>query len=87
MPQLLDAGVRLFEYQPTMLHAKSLVIDGCWSSVGTVNFDNRSFQLHDEVMLGVWDSHFADLLTEQFEQDIERSDEITRSAGRAAGRA
>ncbi len=67
---LLDAGVRLFEYQPTMLHAKSLVVDGCWSSVGTVNFDNRSFQLHDEIMLGVWDSHFASLLTEQFEKDV-----------------
>ena len=75
--QLLEAGVRLFEFSPTMLHAKSLVIDGCWSSVGTVNFDNRSFQLHDEVMLGVWDSHFADLLAEQFERDIRRSDEIT----------
>jgi len=44
---LLDAGVRIFEYQPTMLHAKSLVVDGAWASVGTVNFDNRSFQLHD----------------------------------------
>lgn len=76
--QLLDAGARLFEYQPTMLHAKSLTIDGCWSSVGTVNFDNRSFQLHDEIMLGVWDDHFASLLTEQFDKDIERSDEITK---------
>ena len=61
-----------------MLHAKSLVVDGCWSSVGTVNFDNRSFQLHDEIMLGVWDSHFAALLTEQFEKDVKRSDEITK---------
>jgi len=76
--QLLDAGARLFEYQPTMLHAKSLTIDGCWSSVGTVNFDNRSFQLHDEIILGVWDDHFASLLTEQFDKDIERSDEITK---------
>ena len=76
--QLLDAGVRIFEFQPTMLHAKSLVVDGCWSSVGTVNFDNRSFQLHDEITLCVWDSHFASLLTEQFEKDAKRSDEITR---------
>lgn len=76
--QLLEAGVRLFEFQPTMLHAKSLTVDGCWSSVGTVNFDNRSFQLHDEIMLGVWDDRFASLLSEQFEKDIERSDEITK---------
>ena len=75
--RLLAAGVEIFEYQPTMLHAKSLVVDGCWSSVGTVNFDNRSFQLHDEIMLGVWDSHFASLLTEQFEKDVERSNEVT----------
>jgi cardiolipin synthase A/B len=82
---LLDSGVRLFEYQPTMLHAKSLVVDGCWSSVGTVNFDNRSFQLHDEIMLGVWDSHFASLLTEQFEADIGRSDEITKERWEGRG--
>ena len=61
---LLDAGVEIFEYQPTMLHAKTMVVDGAWSSVGTVNFDNRSFQLHDEVTLCVWDEHFAGLLTE-----------------------
>lgn len=83
--QLLEAGVRLFEFAPTMLHAKSLVIDGCWSSVGTVNFDNRSFQLHDEVMLGVWDDHFAGLLTEQFEKDVQRSDEITEERWASRG--
>jgi cardiolipin synthase len=74
---LLEAGVRLFEFQPTMLHAKSLVVDGCWSSVGTVNFDNRSFQLHDELSLCVWDSDFASLLSQQFAKDLDRSDEIT----------
>ena len=83
--QLLDAGVRIFEFQPTMLHAKSLVVDGCWSSVGTVNFDNRSFQLHDEITLCVWDSHFASLLTEQFEKDAKRSDEITRERWNGRG--
>jgi cardiolipin synthase len=63
-------------------------VDGCWSSVGTVNFDNRSFQLHDEIMLAVWDSHFAELLTEQFDKDVERSDEISleRWEGRGARR-
>ena len=74
--QLLEAGVRLFEYQPTMLHAKTMVVDGTWASVGTVNFDNRSFQLHDEVTLCVWDEEFASLLTEAFEADLERSEEI-----------
>ena len=83
--RLLAAGARIFEFQPTMLHAKTLVVDGAWSSVGTVNFDNRSFQLHDEITLGVWDEHFADLLTGHFEDDLERSDEITEERWRKRG--
>jgi cardiolipin synthase A/B len=74
--RLLGAGVRIFEFKPTMLHAKSLVVDGAWASVGTVNFDNRSFQLHDEVTLCVWDRRFAGQLNEQFERDLERAEEI-----------
>jgi cardiolipin synthase len=86
--QLLDAGARIFEFQPTMLHAKTLVVDGAWSSVGTVNFDNRSFQLHDEVTLCTWDERLAAKLGEQFERDLKRSDEITpeRWANRGARR-
>ena len=83
--RLLSAGVRLFEYQPTMLHAKTLCVDGMWSSVGTVNFDNRSFQLHDEVTLGVWDERFAGKLHEAFERDLERSDEIDLDRWRRRG--
>jgi cardiolipin synthase A/B len=74
--ELLSAGVEMYEYQPTMLHAKTMVVDGMWSSVGTVNFDNRSFQLHDEVTLCVWDEHFAEELTQSFEKDLERSERI-----------
>ena len=74
--QLIDCGVELYEYQPTMLHAKSMVVDGAWSSVGSVNFDNRSFQLHDEATLCVLSEAFAGELTDQFERDLERSDRI-----------
>ncbi len=74
--QLLEAGARIWEYQPTMLHAKTLCIDGAWSSVGTINFDNRSFQLHDEVTLCIWDERFAAELSEAFERDLGRSEEI-----------
>jgi cardiolipin synthase A/B len=74
--RLLDAGIRIFEYQPTMLHAKALVVDGVWSAVGSVNFDNRSFQLHDEVSLCVQSEDFAARLGEVFERDLEASDEI-----------
>ena len=51
--ELLACGVRIFEYQPTMLHAKTLTVDGAGSSIGSVNFDNRSFQLQDEATLCV----------------------------------
>ena len=74
--QLLDCGVEIYEYQPTMLHAKSLVVDSCWASVGTVNFDNRSFQLNDELTLCVFDGDVAGELTEAFEHDLERSERI-----------
>jgi cardiolipin synthase len=76
--RLLGAGVRLFEFQPTMLHAKTMAVDGRWATVGTMNFDNRSFQLHDEVTLGVWDEAFADRMGEIFAADLERSEEIDR---------
>jgi cardiolipin synthase len=73
---LFACGARVFEYQPTMLHAKTLVIDGVWSSVGSVNFDNRSFQLHDEVTLCVQSPKFAGLLHDQFERDLQASQEM-----------
>ena len=73
---LLRAGVRIFEYQPTMLHAKSMVVDGVWSTVGSANFDNRSFQLNDENVVGVQDTAFAAGLTAAFERDLTRSAEI-----------
>ncbi|MGZ5339327.1 MAG: phospholipase D-like domain-containing protein, partial [Thermoleophilaceae bacterium] len=59
-----------------MLHAKSLVIDGDWSCVGSINFDNRSFQLHDEIALCVQSERFAGELHEQFERDLEVSEQI-----------
>jgi len=82
--ELLEGGVRIYEFCPTMIHAKTLTIDGAWSSVGSVNFDNRSFQLQDEVTLCVCSSEFAGRLDEQFERDLERSSEI--EAGRWNGR-
>jgi cardiolipin synthase A/B len=74
--QMLECGVEVFEYQPTMLHAKTLCIDGAWASVGSVNFDNRSFQLHDEATLCVQSERFAAQLTERFEADLEVSEAI-----------
>jgi cardiolipin synthase len=74
--ELLDAGIEIYEYRPTMLHAKTLTVDGVWSSVGSVNFDNRSFQLHDEVTLCVQSQSFAESLHEVFARDLESSERI-----------
>jgi cardiolipin synthase len=74
--ELIDAGIEIYEYCPTMLHAKTLTVDGIWSSVGSVNFDNRSFQLHDEVTLCVQSERFAAQLHEVFEKDLEASERI-----------
>jgi cardiolipin synthase A/B len=74
--ELLEAGVRIFEYRPTMMHAKTLSIDGVWSSVGSVNFDNRSFQLNDESTLCVCSERFAAELDSQFASDLELAEEI-----------
>lgn len=74
--RLLEAGVELYEYQPTMLHAKTLCIDGAWASVGSVNFDNRSFQANDEATLCVQSQRVARQLTEAFEADLEVSERM-----------
>jgi cardiolipin synthase A/B len=74
--QLIEAGIEIYEYCPTMLHAKTLTVDEIWSSVGSVNFDNRSFQLHDEVTLCVQSERFASQLHDVFEKDLEASERI-----------
>ncbi len=74
--ELIAAGIEIYEYCPTMLHAKTLTVDEIWSSVGSVNFDNRSFQLHDEVTLCVQSERFAGQLHEVFDSDLEHSERI-----------
>jgi cardiolipin synthase A/B len=73
---LLSAGVRIYEYSPAMVHAKTLVADGCWSLVGTMNFDNRSLALNNEVVLLVSDAGIGARLESLFRADLERSEEI-----------
>ncbi len=75
--QLLDCGVRIWEYGPTMLHAKTLCLDGAWSCVGSANFDNRSFQLNDEATLCVGSEAFAADLAAQFARDLEVSEAMS----------
>lgn len=74
---LLRAGVEIHEYQPTMFHNKLLIIDDELVSLGSTNFDIRSFRLNDEASLNVYDRDFALQMTEVFEQDLGRSKPYT----------
>ena len=74
---LLRAGVEMHEYAPTMLHTKMLIVDGFLVSVGSTNFDNRSFELNDEASLNVYDRAFAQEMTVLFEGDLARSQRYT----------
>ena len=75
---LLRRGIRIFEYLPTMMHAKTMVVDGIYTSVGSANFDNRSFSLNDEVNVNVYDEGVAAEMQAMFLADLERCEEITR---------
>jgi cardiolipin synthase len=70
---LLEAGIHIFEYQPTMMHCKVLVIDGLWSSVGSSNFDDRSFRLNDEANLNVFSEDLAREQVKLIDADIAKS--------------
>jgi cardiolipin synthase len=83
--RLLRAGVRLFEYPHTLLHQKVIVIDSIWSSVGSCNFDDRSFEINDEVTLGMLDADIAQRLEAIFEKYAPQCREITLDDWRRRG--
>ena len=75
---LLNAGVRVYEWQPTTLHAKTFVVDGEWSAIGSMNFDNRSMALNDESTLMVLDRELGSQMIRLFLDDLRHAKEITR---------
>jgi cardiolipin synthase len=75
--ELLQHGAQIFEYQPAMMHAKVMVVDGLWSVVGSTNFDSRSFGLNDEVNLAACDGTLASRLERDFQADLAESKRIT----------
>jgi cardiolipin synthase len=79
---LLEAGVRIHEYQPTMYHCKVMVVDEQWVSVGSTNFDSRSFRLNDEANLNVYDAEFAARQAEIFRADLACSRRVSLEAWR-----
>jgi cardiolipin synthase len=70
---LLERGVEVYQYEPTMMHNKMLIFDRYVVSVGSTNFDMRSFDLNDEASLNVYDSEFAAQMTASFEDDLKQS--------------
>ena len=75
--ELLRAGAEIHEFQPAMFHCKALIVDSQLVSVGSTNFDNRSFRLNDEANLNVYDRDFAAAVDRVFERDLQESRPVT----------
>ena len=73
---LLDEGLEIYEYQPTMMHTKVVVVDGVMSLIGSANFSNRSFELNDELTVAVFDPDLAARLTADFNTDTQSSQKL-----------
>ncbi|MDQ2664995.1 MAG: phospholipase D-like domain-containing protein [Gemmatimonadota bacterium] len=83
--ELLEAGVRLYEYRQTMMHAKTLVVDGKWGAAGSMNADNRSLSFNEETVLLMLDDELGGKLERQFLDDITHADEIDLATFRKRG--
>jgi cardiolipin synthase A/B len=83
--EMLLGGVEIFEYSPALLHSKTMVVDGIWATIGSTNFDNRSFALNEELNLALYDKSVAQGLEERFADDLKRSRKITYEEWDARG--
>jgi cardiolipin synthase len=79
---LLRQGIEIYEYQPTMMHTKVMVVDGIWSMFGSANFDNRSLELNDELNVAVTNRDLAGRFLQDFDQDLRVSTRLTLEAWR-----
>jgi cardiolipin synthase len=83
--ELMEAGVRIYEYQPAMMHSKMAVVDGLWSVVGSANMDIRSKELNQENVLGILDEGFAGQVQATFLADLRKAEEIRPDQWRRRG--
>jgi cardiolipin synthase A/B len=83
--KLLEAGIEIYEYRPALLHAKTIVIDGVWATVGSTNLDYRSFRLNDELNLVAYDAGFAAQLEKVFREDLRYARRLELVAWRDRG--
>ncbi len=82
---MLEAGVKIYEYQPTMIHSKTAVVDGLFATIGSINFDSRSKSKNAEESLSFYDRSFAALIEAMFQRDLERCKQVTYEAWRHRG--
>jgi cardiolipin synthase A/B len=75
--RVLEAGARIYDYESALLHAKTMVVDGQWVSIGSANLDNRSFALNNELNLAFLDKGLAARLTEIFRDDLKFAKQVT----------
>jgi len=83
--ELLRAGVEIYEYTPALLHAKTMVIDGVWGTIGSTNLDNLSFAFNDELNLFFYDRGVAQQLERVFTDDVQVSRRVTYEAWKGRG--
>ena len=74
--KLLEGGVKIYEYKPSMMHAKTIVVDGLWTAAGSMNFDNRSIAFNNESQIVALDERIGKQMDEIFLDDLTRSEEI-----------
>jgi cardiolipin synthase len=82
---MLLGGIEIFEYSPALMHSKTMVIDGVWATVGSTNFDNRSFALNEELNVAAYDREVAQKLEQIFATDLSRSRKVTYEEWQARG--
>jgi cardiolipin synthase len=83
--EMLLAGIKIYEYMASLMHAKTMVVDGIWATVGSTNFDNRSFALNEELNLTVYNRAFAARLEQLFQEDLKYAKQITYEAWSSRG--
>ena len=82
---LLAGGAEIYEYQASLMHAKTMVVDGIWATIGSTNFDNRSFALNQEINLTVYNGALASRLEAIFQEDLKYAKKITYEEWKSRG--
>ena len=83
--ELLDGGVKMYEYQPTMMHNKVMVVDGIWTTIGSINFVNRSMRKNADANVAIYDRAFAEIVEKSVLADLEKSKLFTKQMWKKRG--